>query len=70
MENIGEKVFKYRGRHGLSQEKFADLAGVALQTINKVENKNIKLQATTQAKIEKILALETQELSNKENLTA
>ena len=55
MENIGQRIFKYRGEKGLSQEQFATMAGVALLTINRVENKPIKLQASTKAKIEKVL---------------
>lgn len=62
MKKIGEKIFEYRGNHKISQEKFAQLAGVSLLTINKIENKEFKLQATTQAKIEKVLSMEAHEL--------
>jgi len=62
MKTIGVRIFEYRGRHELSQEKFAKLAGVSGMTINKAETKGIKLQAITECKIEKILAMETHEL--------
>lgn len=69
MKPISERVFEYRGRHELSQKKFAKLAGLAEMTINKAETKDYKLQAITQAKIEKVLAMEHDE-KLKENLIA
>ena len=69
MKPIGERIFEYRGRHELSQKKFAELAGVSDMTINKAETKGIKLHATTHAKIEKVLKLECKN-ELKENLTA
>lgn len=69
MKTIGERIFEYRGKHELSQEKFAKLAGVSGMTINKAETKDVKIQAITQAKIEKVLSMEYEE-NLKENLTA
>lgn len=69
MKPIGERIFEYRGRHELSQKKFAELAGVSDMTINKAETKNVKIHAITKAKIEKVLAMESDE-KLKENLTA
>lgn len=69
MDIIGQRIFEYRGKHGITQEKFAKLAGISSYTLNKIENSSgSKLQAVTKGKIEKILAMETQELE--ENLTA
>lgn len=63
METIGERAFEYRGKHGITQEKFAKLAGISLATLNKLENSSdTKLQAGTKGKIEKVLAMETHEL--------
>lgn len=62
MKTIGERVFEYRGRHELSQGKFAKLAGLSDMTISKIENNIIKPHAITQGKIEKVLAMEAHEL--------
>lgn len=70
MEKIGERVFEYRGKHGITQEKFAKLAGISSYTLSKIENSSgFKLQAVTKGKIEKVLAMESNE-KLKENLTA
>ena len=59
MQTLGKRSFEYRGRHGITQEKFAKLAGISLATLNKIENSSgTKLQAGTKGKIEKILAIE------------
>lgn len=69
MKSISERVFEYRGKHELSQKKFAKLAGLAEMTVNKIENKEFKIPAITKAKIEKILSMEHDE-KLKENLIA
>ncbi len=48
---LGKKVFEYRGKHNITQEKFAQLCGVSRPTINRVEKDNIKLHARSQGKI-------------------
>ncbi len=63
MVTIGERAFEYRGKHGMTQEKFAKLAGISLATLNKLENSSdTKIQAGTKGKIEKVLSMGSQDI--------
>lgn len=53
---IGEKVLEFRKRHLLTQQKTADLLGVSLGAVHRIEAGTNKAYAITEAKWERMLA--------------
>ena len=54
--SLKERIIQYRARHNISQKDFADLCGVDVMTINKIETEKSKNPTQlTKAKIEMII---------------
>lgn len=54
-EQLAKEVLRYRARHNMSMQQFADLCGVCWQTIWNLETNRYKPQRTTKTKIEMVL---------------
>ena len=52
---LGERILRYRAKHNLSQEEFANRAQVNVMTINTIENDKRKPTKLTEMKVEMIL---------------
>lgn len=53
--SLKERILRYRAKHNLSQEDFANLAQVNVMTINTIETGKRKPTQLTVAKIEMVL---------------
>lgn len=64
MEHVGEAIRHYRGRAGMSQERLAELAGVAPTSVVRLENGEIERpRTTTLAKLAGALGVDPQEFT-------
>lgn len=48
---LKEEILEYRAKTGISQRKFAEKAGVTLQTIWNIENDKVPTRKITETKI-------------------
>ena len=60
-KNLADAIVLYRAKHGLSQRKFAEKAGVSLQTICSMENGLQSPTRLTEAKIRLVLDADKKE---------
>ena len=56
--NLAEAIVRYRARHDLNQEEFANLCKVTKQTIWAIENGRASITKLTRAKILNVLEME------------
>ena len=61
---LGRKIRHYRKIRGFSQEKFAELIGIATNTLSSIETGNAFMTASTLEKITLILDVTPSELFN------
>ena len=61
MESLRQRIIRYRARHNMSQEDFANLAQVNVMTINTIETGKRKPTQLTEAKIEMVLRKDVEE---------
>lgn len=59
--DIAQMMLRYRAKHNISQREFAQRAGLALQTVNSIEN---RLQRPTPLTVEKIKIVIEEENEN------
>lgn len=61
MDSLKDRILRYRARHNMSQEDFANLAQVNVMTINTIETGKRKPTQLTEAKIEMVLRKDVEE---------
>lgn len=59
---LGKKIQRYRKIRGLSQEKFAELIGIATNTLSSIETGKAFMTAQTLEKITQVLCVTLSEL--------
>ena len=55
LEELKDKIVRYRAKYNLTQQEFADKCKVSFTTINKIENNKASISKLTYAKIENIV---------------
>lgn len=65
MNNIGDKIVKYRARNRISQRRFAEMSGVSVPTIKLLEHGERCVRATTIVKIMDVIEPDSKEESKK-----
>lgn len=63
-EQLGKRIQKLRKIRGFSQEKFAELIGIATNTLSSIETGNAFMTAPTLEKITQLLNISPAELFN------
>lgn len=61
MDSLKDRILRYRAKHNMSQEDFANLAQVNVMTINTIETGKRKPTQLTEAKIEMVLRKDVEE---------
>lgn len=65
--DLGFKIRKHRELKGLTQQKMADLLGMAVSNYNKIENSKLELSVARMIEIVKILKIDITNLLEMEN---
>ena len=61
MDSLKDRILRYRARHNMSQEDFANIVQVNVMTINTIETGKRKPTQLTAAKIEMVLRKDVEE---------
>lgn len=56
--NLADAIVRYRARHDLNQDEFAELCGLTKQTIWAIENGRASITKLTRAKILNVFEME------------